>query len=111
MNKQEEIKTTLENLKTTLAAAVNDDGSPILPADYDPKVMQGLITDHVNMIKGCYACLHSMANDLYNHIDSSKHLPAAKNWDHMDFMTKTLGFQKEDAIRRAAYASRKVIIG
>lgn len=101
---------TLESMASVIEAidassySVNDDGAPLVQLDKNPEALQKVISDHARTIKACYACIEHLAKAHYDHVDRSKHLDPAKNWDHKQFMQKTLGFDKEDSIRRAAYS-------
>lgn len=114
MNKQEEIKKILASMEVLLASVnENDLGSPVQSADLSKEKMADLINDHTSMLRGCMACLKSVANDFYSHADSSKHLPEMNGYDHVDYACKQLGYGKMEAARRFAYANKnkKVILG
>lgn len=112
--KHEEIKKILASLEVILAANINDEGAPVKYGDISPEEMNQLITDHTSLIRGCYACIKSMGDDMYAHINNSMHPDNYKNWDHKDYANRQLGFGKEAEVRRVAYSSdksKKVVIG
>lgn len=112
MKNKEEFEKTLAALGNVLAAAVNDDGSPVLSGDYDANQMQQIIKDHISMIKACHASLNYVAQAMWNHVDDPTHASNYANYDHKSYANKILGFDKESLIRRAAYAHKnKVIVG
>ncbi len=113
LNKLDEIKVILANVKTVLDTieAGEPPSAPLQEADQDKKVMWDLLHGIKASMKGVHACLDSMASDMYGHIYNPLHIPNVKNYDHLDYACKTLGFHKEAAIRHAAYASKRVIVG
>lgn len=109
MNKLEEIKVILANVAEVLEKIDASEPAPVQEADLNKVDMWNLLNDCKASIKGIHACVNSMASDMYSHIYDPMHIPKAKNYQHLDYACKQLGFGKEQAIRNAAYASKVVI--